>query len=216
MEKEQISYEICIPPLKKPCCEFNHEEAEAFFQWHMAHIDERISYLRSVLEEENAPRKLDLSPESLMPIWRWFLSVAEIEQTPTDRLEELEALWLSKNIPFTEDWLRRSQQQFSLETEYILRDIGMYLGQVFVLNHPEITWTYYETPKTDFFVNIPLLSGFYDMHFSPPFRMFFVLFYMSGVQAARMFRGAQSENDLFRIYKRWESLHIIKANNDSY
>ena len=85
-------YDVCIPPLYKPFHELTHEETEAFYQWHMSHLRERIDYLSSFVSHAMGIRRetINLSPQSLIPVWEWFLSVIKTERTPPERLKELE------------------------------------------------------------------------------------------------------------------------------
>ena len=174
-KQNPLSYEICIPPLKKPFSRLTHQETEEYFQWHLSHLSERISYLSSVVSNSLAihQSELDLSPGSLLPLWSWFLAVAEIEPTPMARLMELDQQYHTHSEQIRAYLLDQSQDQFSLETEFILRDVGMYLGEVFTKNEPGICWSYYEKPKSDFFVNMPVLLGFEDSNYQPPFKMVF-------------------------------------------
>ena len=135
-----LTYDICIPPLKSNLYEMNDEEAQACFDWYMSVLPERIKYV-----SETAAHKLgcsvetfDLTPESLIPLWEWFLSVAEKE--PASIQHEV----------------IRSDYQLSLQTEYILRDIGMYLGEAFVKNHSSLHWGIKKNQKTLSFIIIRL------------------------------------------------------------
>ena len=208
--KKALNYKFCIPPLNKPFHKLSHKETESFFQWHLSHLHERIDYLSSVVScQLKIPREeLDLSPHSLILVWSWFLSVAEIERTPTARLIELEKQYSAHSEQFKRYLLDQSSDQFSLETEFILKDIGMYLGEVFVKNEPNIYWSYYEKPKSDFFVNMPVLLGFEDSKYIPPFKMEFEPVHMAKVQAANIWDGSQKKEDLYNLYTLWSTLYV--------
>ncbi len=216
-----LNYEICIPPLNKPFNKLTHKETDDYFQWHLSHLSERITYLSSVVSYKLAipQSKLDLSPNSLILVWSWFLSVVKIERTPTSRLLELERMYSTRSEQIRRYLLDQSREQFSLETEFILRDIGMYLGEVFTKNEPLIYWAYYEKPKSDFFVNMPVLFGFEDPNFTPPFKMEFEPTHMARVQAANIWDNTQRKEDLYNIYCKWADNYIpnhdfIKANGE--
>jgi len=189
-QKKKIQYKILIPPILKPFEEMNEKETNEFFVWFVDRIPERIEYIKMVCSQSiNIPSEsIDLSPQSLIYIWKWFLNVAEVENIPNEE---------NTNV------YESSEKQFSLETEYILRDIGMYLGQTMVTNISNIKWSYYTTPKTDFFVNRPLLLGFIDKNFSPPFPTEFEPIHMARVQASNIFNNTQDQNDLFNLYTKW-------------
>ena len=110
-----LHYQICIPPLQKPFYELTHEETEAYLQWHLAHLRERIDYLSETVSRElGVPRSaLDGSPESLIPLWEWFLSAAKTERTPARALKHLEKQLDRHAESFRQYLLSRSKNQFS-------------------------------------------------------------------------------------------------------
>lgn len=201
-----ISQYIVLPfPIDRPFCELTHDETEAFFQWFLSHIPERISYLSSFIMRTKFGfhSKLDLSPISLIPLWKWFLSSAIIEQIEKKPQDNCAMANDAGKELFPDYISSRSDKKLSLKTEYILNDIGMYLGQVFVKNNQDIKWTYYETPKADFFVNMPVLSGFEDGRFTPPFKMYFEPIHMASVQAAKLLKHEEAEDHLYVLYRDW-------------
>lgn len=181
-QRKVLEYDICIPPLSKPYALLSSEEASDYFKWYVDKIPERIVYLSKIVSQKmgNREDRILLSPESLVIVWKWFLSVAKTEMDESGHL------------------------QLDLQTEYIIRDIGMYLGELFNSRHESINWSYYETPKADFFVNRPVLTGFLDKSVSPPFQMVFEPIHMVRVQASRILTDRQKEDDLLRVYKNWE------------
>ena len=99
--------------------------------------------------------------------------------------------------------VRPKSRRLTLETEYILRDIGMYLGETFRKNNPHIDWAYYTQPRRDFFVNHPLLKGFVDRTFDQPFEACFEPIHMARIQACKMLDKTSSDGDLFALYQLW-------------
>ena len=97
----------------------------------------------------------------------------------------------------------RDKRQLTLETEYILRDVGMYLGETFRKNHSHIYWTYYTKPKRNLFVNHPLLKGFVDMTMGVPFHADFEPIHMAHVQASKILSKKSKNEDLINIYTIW-------------
>ena len=184
-------YEIVVPPLSKPFKQLSKTEAQAFFDWHMSKLEERIDYLRT-----HTKLNLDYSPKSLVPLWKWFLKRAEIEDTPQARLQTLEQKLTQASSPFTETVLRENARQLSFETECIIRDIAMYLGEMFVKSHPSVYWGFYTTPKTDIFVNHPLLLGFPNSTFPERSGVPFEPVHMARVKALRLLDGTAAGDDL--------------------
>ena len=156
-KKEKLHYEVLIPPIIKPFELLNGAEAKEYFNWYIEHIPERVNYLQTYSKVE-----LDYSMNSLIEIWKWFLKNASIEKTPQKRMKSLmEEL---KNSPreIAKGIIEENKRQFSLETEYIIRDIAMYFGEVCVKNHNSIYWGYHTDIKKDSFANKPILMGFED------------------------------------------------------
>lgn len=180
--KEKVSaYKILIPPLTKAICLLTPDEAQSYFEWYVSVVPQRIQYLSvqcfGQATEEN------LTPESLIDLWRWFLQKAEIE--------------LDKD---------GKKLQLSLITEYLLRDIGMYLGVVFIKNNTNLYWDYYVEPSDDYFVNTPYIHGFVNLQYSPPFSMIFDPIHMARIQALKMLPYTDitpTENDLYKLYQHW-------------
>ena len=84
----------------------------------------------------------------------------------------------------------------------------MYLGEVFTANEPKIYWSYYEEPNSDIFANMPVLSGFEDPRFTPPFKMYFEPIHMAHVQAVHLWDHTQEEEDLYNVYRLWADSFI--------
>lgn len=206
-KKTEIKYDVLIPPLSKRIEDLTPKETKIFFEWYIGQIPKRVEYLASyVAGQLNIDsHQIDYSPESLILVWKWFLGIAQTERTPKERIEGLCNLYVDLPITLRDYILNESREQFSLQTEYILRDIGMYLGEVFVKNSQCIHWGYYTKPKTDFYVNTPLLLGFEDNRFEPPFKMTFEPIHMVGVQAANIWDKTQKNTDLFELYQKWLS-----------
>ena len=187
----KLKYDILIPKLEKNIFQLNEQEAAEYFDWYMQMVPERVAYVSQVCAKElHIPvEKMNCSPDSLLLLWKWFRKRAKTERVPKQER--------NKNSFWKDD------RQLTLETEYILRDVGMYFGETFRKNHPDIYWTYYTKPKRDFFVNHPLLKGFVDTTFGHPFEACLEPIHYAGVQASKLLRNASTDQDLFNIYKIW-------------
>ena len=200
-QKKKLHYDILIPPINKPFEKFNSSEAESYFKWHMSQLDNRIKYL-----QDYAGIALNYSVDSLIDIWGWFLKNAEIEKTPKIKMNEIKRQLKGQPKEISEAVLKEQSEQFSLETEYILRDIAMYFGEVYVKNNSSISWGYHTDVKADSFANMPLLVGFEDREFDPPFKAIFEPLHMLHVQACNIFDNNQSDKDLLNLYKTWQRM----------
>lgn len=125
--KKKIDYDILIPPINKQFKNFTKKEAESYFEWYKNQLNPRIEYLRKYSGVD-----LDYSVNSLVDIWGWFLKIAETEKAPKAKTEEIRNRLKSLPKEIIEDVLNEQSRQFSLETEYIIRDIAMYFGEVYV------------------------------------------------------------------------------------
>lgn len=195
--RKKITYDILIPELGKSIFQLNKEEAGAYFRWYMEKVPERVSYVSRVCAKELhiSVEKLDCSPESLLLLWKWFRRRARTEHVRPTKEEKQHKKWPNHVLTNT--------RQMSLETEYIIRDIGMYLGETFRKNMPQIYWTYYTKPKRDFFQNHPLLKGFIDRSFGHPCEVCFEPIHMTRVQASRLLDRTSKNADLFDLYHLW-------------
>lgn len=179
-------YKYLVPQLSKDIYQLNAEEAAAYFDAFVGKIPERVRYVsRFCAKELRIPEnQLDCSPGSLLPLWKWFRRRAKTEPNLSEK---------AKN----------STRQLSLETEYILRDIGMYLGETLRKNLPGIYWTYYTEPRNDFFQNHPLLKGFVDKTTGTPCPVCFEPIHMARVQACKLLTGKSGDGDLRTLYNIW-------------
>lgn len=193
----KLNYDVLVPKLDKSIFKLNEEETAAYFAWFMEQVPHRVAYVSSVCAKElRVPvEQMDCSPESLLLIWKWFRKRAKTER-------EILTEEKKKNSAYVNGMFRVGRQ-LTLETEYIVRDVGMYLAETFRKNHPQIYWTYYTKPKRNFFVNHPLLKGFVDMTTGVPFYAEFEPIHMAGVQASKILSGRSKDTDLLDVYNFW-------------
>ena len=198
--KNDIKYDLAIPPMGLDFYRMTPKQSEEFYKWFISIIDKRMNYFRNrcALDSNISKLKLDYSAESLKLVWRWFLGIARIEETPKDLLKQMED---GAKI-FGESYINR--EQFTPVTSFIMRDIGIYIGQSYILNHPQLYWHYYIKPKNDINAKQPVLGGFYyndnniegSVNINP----------MNLVEgaAANMFYKKQNELDLYNYYIKYE------------
>lgn len=200
-KKKKLEYDILIPPLEKAFEKFSLEEAEAYFVWYLDKIDSRVKYL-----EKFSSVSLDYSVNSLNNLWGWFLKNAEIEKTPEIQLKELRKQLKGQPKEIIDDIIDEQSVQFSLQTEYIIRDIAMYFDEVCIKNNSAISWGYHTNIKEDSFANMPVLMGFEDRDFNPPFNAYFELNFIIRGLASNIFDGDQKRSDLVDMYKKWQRM----------
>lgn len=199
--KKKLDYDIFIPPYNKEFNKMTKDEANEYFEWYKDNINNRITYLQSY-----SNLKLDYSVESLVDIWGWFLKNAEIEKTPFIRLMELRKQLKGQPKEIKKDIINEQKYQLSLQTEYIIRDIAMYFGEVYIKNNNSIYWGYHTNIHADSFANMPVLMGFEDRDFTPPFKAYFELNFEIRNVAYNIFDGDQKDTDLLDAYNRWKRM----------
>jgi len=166
-QKKKATYDILIPENTKPFEEFSKTETEEYFSWYINKIPERAQYLSlfsSIL--------LDHSVESLVGIWSWFIKIAKKEKTPAIKITELKMQLKGQPKEFIDSIIQENKEQLSLETMYIARDIAMYFGEVAVKNNKALYWGYHTDIKKDSFANRPLVMGYEDRSFTPPYKFY--------------------------------------------
>lgn len=178
-------YQYLSLPFDKSIYDLTPQETADYFDWYMKMLPERVAYVSGICARELgvSADKLDCSPESLILLWKWFRRRARKQLSPTPS--------------------NPKQKVLTPETELLLRDVGMYLGETLRKNVPDLTWTYYTEPRNDFFANHPLLTGFVDTTSGKPFHAVFEPIHMAGVQACKLLRWESSNYDLYNLYCLW-------------
>ena len=113
-------YDILLFSLRTDMSELTEAEAARYFQDFLAAIPQRSQYLMRHVTGGSQSELLTYQPESLIPVWKWFLQKAELVRDE-----------------------QSGNRMLSLVTEYIIRDIGMYFGALWVTNHPGLSWGHY-------------------------------------------------------------------------
>lgn len=202
-----------IPPVHKAAICFTPDETEEYWNWYMANLDARCEYLRTLVAEDAgiSVDQLNYTMESLLPLWAWFLSRAKVVRKklprPYERVTEISretgGMPVKKTIKYDDS--------FDIKTQMMIRDIGMYVGKMFVLSFPgKIRWELVKSPRNYIHVNEPLLKGFVQTHrladgekLDSPFYPDFEPIHMVTVQAAGIFEGKTNVEDLYNVCKLW-------------
>ena len=206
------NYKPLIPIFQKAPIEFSAREAKESYTWYLDNLDQRCEYLEKIVSQtsEITADMLDFTLESLKPLWTWFLGCAQI--IPRDNTQLLEQVLRGGTLKaeFARDIIKTDVRVLSAKTEYLIRDIGMYVGKMFVTQYPQkLSWTYKRKPKNYIHVNEPLIVGFVqisDMRgnvLPKPFLPDFEPIHMTGVQAAKLLDNRENDEDLYRICKLW-------------
>ncbi|MGB6407475.1 MAG: hypothetical protein WBF39_08360 [Planococcus donghaensis] len=136
--------------------EMTKKEAQQHFDWFVSQIPYRLSQLKKlyIWSTESNIDPLDLSPESLVALWKWFIPRVEIEPKSPEQLSEELA-----NLP---EWMHeihsKNPSELTLATQSLIIDIGIYYGEVFRKEYPEMEWGFVTKPKKIFYVNRPIVT----------------------------------------------------------
>ena len=193
---KDVKYDMAVPPLGLNYYEMTPEQARENFFWFMSKIPERMDYLRNrcATDMKISVDAIDYSPQSLIIVWKWFLKTARMEKTPK---EELDIMKEQAKI-FGESFI--SWYDFTVSTKFIIRDIGMYLGESWIRKYPQLYWYYFVKPKNEINAKQPIVKGFYlktelgegDMVLNP--------LQLADAAATNIFDKTQKETDLYDMY----------------
>ncbi len=148
--------EMQLPFETVPFKEMNRKQAVQYLNWYIEVLDERIAYLANHVHETGGDVIFDYSPESLDPLWEWFMPrVKLVPMSEERRKEEMKGIkpWMVKYMP-------ELGLEISSYTWRVMYDITAYCGQVVVKNIPELHWGCLSRPKSLVGLNEPCLLGF--------------------------------------------------------
>ena len=172
--KRRTEYKPLIIQADKPFQEMTKKEADAYSEWFLSKIDERSDYLREIVSEglHIDIKQLDFTLDSTLLIWKWFLKEAKLAKTPQSELNKIREGLRGMPQSFIDHMVEMARVELSIRTEYILRDIGMYLGKMFISNYESLRWTIKYKPKSYIYVNVPIIVWFVDdkPEYPKPFR----------------------------------------------
>lgn len=208
ISKAQKQYSPLLPLFKKPIFELTKAEAKEHFEWYKAHINSRSEYIREKVSGglRISINDIDYTFDSLLPIWTWFLTIAEIRNVPMDVLAMLRQALGEKKAAFAADFFPDYAKELSIFNQYVMRDIAMYVAKMFVAQHPSLVWSYSRKRTAE--MHIPVLGDFVSIHEGrQPFHYGLDPNHVVQVAARNVLDGTQSASDLYNICKQWEA-HI--------
>lgn len=202
MLSKQNNYSLLLPPYKLDYDNWSLIKAQDYLHWYVDNMPSRAEYVvENAIGEGNL--KAPINPTILIDVWKWFLKNAIIEFVPHDIIAGER-----KNFGnFGESFI--SDERFSVNTEYIIRDIAMLVSFIFTTNHNTLFWDIITKPKKHIFYMQPVLKGFVNTSYGKPFKDSFQPDHMVYVQAAKLLpddgKVCAAENDLYNLYNRWEN-----------
>ncbi|CQR57000.1 hypothetical protein PRIO_4598 [Paenibacillus riograndensis SBR5] len=170
------------------------KEAKQYFDWFVLQIPTRIDTLIAHYVETlgGGKEELDLSQESLVNLWKWFIQ--RIEMVPKTK-EELE-----EDVDAAPDWLKEevanNTLKFSEFTSSLIIDVGIYFGSVFLNEMRTLEWGIIHKPKNHVDINRPVITGFKKMELNP-------ISVVNNSSLAIVEKNS-NENQLFELYNIWK------------
>ncbi len=195
-------YEKIRLPVKSRLREMSNEEAKLFLDWVLSNQYKRIEMLVSYINATSDKYfGANFSPESLKPLGEWFVKMIEVRSKTEEEIKGEKA-----KIP---EWLQYQigDKELTEKTYSLMFDIAFYFGQVFLRNHPEVTWELYKGEKTNIDYNQPVLSGFGKKHLNP--------IRIVDVATRGMRSGEQSGDRLHELYEVWKKYIVEKVEKSS-
>lgn len=185
------------PPFDLPNFkEMTKKEARKYFNWFVEDIPHRIQIFREFYtglgEDAN---NLDLSPESLITLWEWFMPFIKTSPKSPERIrEEYESL-----PQIFKDRIEIETEELSFETLLIAHYVSIYFGEVFVQNNSDLKWTFLSRPKRFVFLNEPLIAGLPDgIELNPANNVY--------VACLKYVDGERNSKYLFEMYSQCNSI----------
>jgi len=132
------------------------DESDAFFHNYLVESHARMEALREEFQKSQATISavLDFNPASLIPLWSWASGRLQKRQWT-------EAEKPKNDLRATPGWEIRDFRPFADQSLRLLGDVAYYFAEVFIRNHPGVSWEVCRIGDPDFAdENQPVLSGF--------------------------------------------------------
>lgn len=149
------AYRTIQPPFTLQFREMSKQELRAYFKWFQGAMPERIEELASAVKSSPGYEdwKADFSPNSLNAIGEWFATQIEVRPRTHEEIDEFNA-----KVPYP---IEQPDTELTNRTFSLAMDIGMYLSQVFLRNHPTLKWDQPLGGKRHIDYGQPVLVPFY-------------------------------------------------------
>lgn len=156
-----MTYDIVKPPFEKNLRDMSRIELKQYFQWFIDVLPQRMDVLEDAVRRTPGFDQwcADYTPSSLAPLGHWFTTQVETRSRSEADLEKTKE---QQVFPFDVAGDELTNRTFSLAM-----DIGMYLGQVFLKNHPSLSWTQDISDKKLIDYGQSLVSGFGSVPLNP-------------------------------------------------
>lgn len=184
-----MTYATIQPPFTLNFREMSKKELKDYFAWFQEVLPQRPDILTHTVQQTSGFEtwQADLTSASLSQLGDWF--AAQVETRPRTQ-EEIEEIRGRSSFP-----IEISDEELTNPTFSLAMDVGMYLSQVFLKNHPVLRWDQPFGGKKNVDYGQPVLVEFGAAPFNPV-RMLITLAY--GVISQK--RTSRSLRDLYDIW----------------
>lgn len=178
-----MAYDLLQPPFSLVFSAQSKRDLHIYSEWFHGILPHRLNVLHEAVTQTPSFEswRPDLSPSSLDQLGEWFATQVEVRSRTACELKEIKSrLSFPIDIPDKE----LTDRTFSLAI-----DVGMYLSQVFLKNHPVLRWEQKIGAKTHIHYGQPVLSGFGVHAFNPVHHMTILAYgVVSGKESGRSLR----------------------------
>lgn len=189
-----MDYHLMEPPILRPFQEMSKKEAKEHFDWYINQIPARIDLLKNVYSFTGGSdqQTLDFTPNSLKPLWKWFIKYISIIPKSQEEIEK-EKNNLSEHLKCK---IVQNPNKLSLGTVAMAMDIAIYFCEVLARNNQNVKWGILAKTKNHADFNQPVLFGFLNNVTLNPRTVVYNL-------ANKASKGDTNPESLFEVYKVW-------------
>jgi len=186
-----MSYLTIQPPFTLKFREMSKKELKEYNEWFHQIMPERIDLLTSAVRSTPGYEtwEADRGPESLALLGEWFLKQVETRPRTQDEIDKIQG---KSKFP-----INISDRELTNKTFSLAMDIGMYVSQIFLKNHPSLDWSQPFGNKKFIDYGQPVLSGFGKLGFNPVHMMVTLAYGFS--------RGSKTADRLRELYDYWSN-----------
>lgn len=185
-------------------------QAQEYFSWHQAILQERISYLLNFCSQvSRVPYEVLYSfPDGMVPLWRWFLQIAELVPLTPEARKKMEISLAGQMAGHPQNVMADivadmiPERVLSTKTEEIIRDIAMYVGDGFIRLSPKLYWELFRKSKMDIGYGQAVINGLTPPGIIPGRTLSMEPIGIVRVQALRLVDGYAKEDDLYGVIKK--------------
>jgi len=190
---------------------YTPKKARDFFLWHQGVLQERIHYLLDFCAKATGVscEGLYTFPDGILPLWRWFLQVAKVTSLSSEekkRMYEKLAPQMAGHPPqVILDVISGliPDKVMTRETEALLWDISMYVGDGFTRLSPKLQWELYRDHRSEVSYNHPVVRGFTPSGTVPGTRLWIQPISLVRFVALDHVDGVGTEHDLWDAVLKW-------------